>query len=328
MTDNTIDHTINILSLLDVLRKKEIAAKETFKAKAYSNVIKNIQLLGKPIYKLDDLNGIKGIGEKIHQKLEEYFSTGKMQAVENTMNNVNYEKIQLLMGIHGIGPAKAKQLVEDNNINSIEELQNSQELLNDKQKMGLKYYKHFLNRIPRKEMLVHYDILFKSIHAIDPKFEFEVTGSFRRMASTSGDIDVLITHKDDPPNVDELFKSVVDKLKLEKYICDVFAEGGKKCLAVCRLKRYKTFRRIDLLYTNKKEYPFAVLYFTGDAGFNVSMRQYCLTKGLSLSEHGIKDEQTGKLIDHEFKDEKSIFAYLGLKYVEPKYRTSNAIEPL
>lgn len=90
-----------------------------------------------------------------------------------------------------------------------------------------------------------------------------MTGSFRRVAVSSGDIDVLITRKDDCPNVEELFKSIVDRFKTEGYICDVFAEGGKKCLAVCKLKRYKTFRRIDLFYTNKKEYPFAVLYFKG-----------------------------------------------------------------
>jgi DNA polymerase/3'-5' exonuclease PolX len=148
------------------------------------------------------------------------------------------------------------------------------------------------------------------------------------MAPSSGDIDILITHTDDPENVEELFKSVIDKLKKESYITDVFAEGGKKCLAVCRLKRHKYFRRIDLLYTNKKEYPFAVLYFTGDAGFNVAMRSYCLTKGLSLSEHGLKDEKTGTFIDIGAQSEKDIFAYLGLEYVEPQDRKANAIKVL
>ena len=175
-------------------------------------------------------------------------------------------------------------------------------------------------------MDVHSDLLSKSIKSIDSNFEFQITGSYRRQAVSSGDIDILITHKDDPANVEDLFKSVVDKLKKDGYITDVFAEGGKKCLAVCRLKRYKRYRRIDLLYTNKKEYPFAVLYFTGDASFNVAMRSYCLSKGLSLSEHGLKDEQMGTFIDAGIETEKDIFAYLGLEYVEPKDRKSNAIK--
>ncbi len=324
-----MNHKENIVAFLEVLRKKEVAAKEPFKAKAYATVIKNINSLEQPIQSLDDLKDVKGIGEKIRSKLVEYFETGKVQEAQNASSDGMQEVIQELMNIHGIGPAKARSLTESDGITSIVDLENkikdNPTLLNDKQKIGLKYYKDFLQRIPRKEMLVHYELLEKVIKAIDDRFDFQVTGSFRRMAQSSGDIDVLITHKDDPSNVEELFKSVIDRVKKEGYLCDVFAEGGKKCLGVCKLKRYKTFRRIDLLYTNKKEYPFAVLYFTGDAGFNVAMRQYCINKGLSLSEHGLKDENTGKFIDYVFETEEEIFAYLGLKYVEPKDRKAEAV---
>jgi DNA polymerase beta len=232
------------------------------------------------------------------------------------------------MQIHGIGPAKAKSLVDDHNIKSIEELEGKQELLNDKQKIGLKYVYDFQERIPRKEMNIHCALLGKCIKEIDDNFDFEITGSYRRMASSSGDIDILITHTDEPDNVEQLFKKVIQTLKNKGYITDVLAEGGKKCLAVCKLKRYKRYRRIDLLYTSRKEYPFAVLYFTGDASFNVAMRAYCMTKGLSLSEHGIKDDKTGELMDIGAKTEKDIFEYVGLEYVEPKDRNGTAIKPL
>jgi len=323
-----MDFTQSILEMLEVLRKKEVAAKQPFKAKAYATVAKNIALIGTPIRTMDDLKDVKGIGDKIGKKIEELMVTGKVKEVDNANKNENTEIITNLMTVHGIGPAKAKALVEDHGIKSIEDLEQKQELLNDKQKIGLKYVRDFQERIPRKEMDVHSELLAKSIVSIDNSFEFQITGSYRRQAASSGDIDILITHKDDPANVEELFKSVVDKLKKDGYITDVFAEGGKKCLAVCRLKRYKHYRRIDLLYTNKKEYPFAVLYFTGDAGFNVAMRSYCLSKGLSLSEHGLKDETTGKFIDTDIDTEKDIFAYLGLEYVEPKDRKSNAIKEL
>lgn len=322
------DFTPAILEMLEVFRKKEVATKQPFKAKAYANVIKNISLFGKPIYTMDDLKDVKGIGEKIGQKIQELMNTGKVQAMENATKDESTDIITSLMTIHGIGPAKAKTLVEEHGILSINDLRKRTNLLNDKQLLGLKYVDDFQLRIPRKEMDAHSELLSACITSIDKSFEFQLTGSYRRMASSSGDIDILITHKDNPDNVEELFKSVVDKLKKDGYITDVFAEGGKKCLAVCRLKRHKHFRRIDLLYTNKKEYPFAVLYFTGDAGFNVAMRSYCLTKGLSLSEHGIKDEKTGEFIDIGASNEKEIFAYLGLEYVEPKDRKTNAIKVL
>ena len=323
-----MDYTKPLLEMLEVLRKKEIAMKEPFKAKAYSTVIKNITILGKPIYTMDDLKGIKGIGEKIGQKIQELFETGHVRAAEDAVNSEDTKTITSLMQVHGIGPAKAKSLVEDYNIKSIEELEGKQELLNDKQKIGLKYVRDFQERIPRKEMDVHCALLGKCINTIDDNFEFEITGSYRRMSSSSGDIDILITHKNEPENVEQLFKNVVETLKKEGYITDVFAEGGKKCLAVCKLKRYQRYRRIDLLYTSKKEYPFAVLYFTGDASFNVNMRAYCMTKGLSLSEHGIKDDKTGKFIDIDAKTEKDIFEYVGLEYVEPKDRNGTAIKSI
>lgn len=322
------DFTKAILEMLEVLRKKELGDKQPFKAKAYATASKNIMLIGKPIHSMDDLAGVKGIGEKIGKKIEELMTTGKVQAMVNANNDQNLDIIAELMTIHGIGPSKAKSLIEDHNIRSIEDLSNKPEVLNDKQKIGLKYVKDFQLRIPRKEMNAHCELLEQTIHSIDNNFEFQITGSYRRQASSSGDIDILITHKDDGNGVEGQFKKVIEKLKNDGYITDVFAEGGKKCLAVCRLKRHKHFRRIDLLYTNKKEYPFAILYFTGDAGFNVAMRAYSLTKGLSLSEHGLKDEETGEFVDAEIENEEDIFAYLGLKYIEPKDRKTNAIKEL
>lgn len=324
----TIDHKQALLDILDVLRKKEIVAKQPFKAKAYANVSKNIQLITSPITCLEDLNDVKGIGESIRLKFLEYFNTGKVNAAETAKSNVNNMSSSELMLIHGIGPAKAKSLIEEHNIKSIQDLESKPELLNDKQKIGLKYWRDFQERIPRKEMVLHEQQIRTVIQTVDPNFTFEVTGSYRRFESTSGDIDVLITHKEDLEDVEQLFANIVEKLKNVGYICDTFAEGGKKCLAVCRLKHYRKFRRIDLLYTKKREYPFAVLYFTGNAEFNVAMRVYCLTKGYSLSEHGLKDEKTGDFIETGVEDERQIFEFLGLKYVEPKDRNGNAVVPI
>lgn len=321
-----MDHTQAIIDMLEVLRKKEIAAKEPFKAKAYSTVIKNIKNLGKPILTHSDLKDVKGIGTKIGEKLEEYFKTGTMKAAENATSNPKNKIAEQLMRVHGIGPSKAMSLIDEHGITSLDDLKQKQtELLNEKQIIGLKYYQDFELRIPRTEMDVHFHFLSQCIRSIDPSFEFEITGSYRRMENSSGDIDILITHRTPPTNVEDLFRGIIKALKDAKYITDVFAEGGKKCLAVCRLKRYKHFRRIDLLFASKEEYPFALLYFTGDAQFNVNMRTYCQSKGYSLSEHGLKDEVSGNYIDTGADTERDIFAYLGLQYVEPQNRKSGAV---
>jgi DNA polymerase/3'-5' exonuclease PolX len=119
-----------------------------------------------------------------------------------------------------------------------------------------------------------------------------------------------------------MFKTVVVKLQKD-YIKDTFALGGKKCMAVCKLKRHRTFRRLDLLYTKKHEYPFALLYFTGSGQFNVNMRNIALSKGYSLSEYGMKynnGDKKGEFVEHEFVTEKDIFDFLDMEYVAPEKR--------
>ena len=71
-------------------------------------------------------------------------------------------------------------------------------ILNNKQKIGLKYYEDLLKRIPRKEMEKHDKFITEFINSIDKNDDliYEIVGSYRRNASNSGDIDVLCTTKD------------------------------------------------------------------------------------------------------------------------------------
>ena len=134
----------------------------------------------------------------------------------------------------------------------------------------------------------------------------------------------MITHPDDTIDHDLNFKKIVEVFQKDKYICDIFAQGGKKCLAVCKAKRFKHFRRIDLMMTHKNEFPFALLYFTGSGPFNVGMRNYTIEHGYSLSEYGLKclrGPREGDFVNAGFEKEEDIFAFLGLTYVKTQDRT-------
>lgn len=323
-----VDRKVEILDALQVMQKKEYADKQPFKARAYAKVIKQIQGMPGPITSMADLASVEGIGEKIQAKIEEILSTGKLHQAEEYLNQPEQKILEELLRIHAIGPAKAKELVEVHHIRTIDELQSKQHLLNDKQKMGLKYYGEFDLRIPRKEMDKHNEYIRKVFREMDGKYVVEVAGSYRRGEPTSGDIDVLITHPDHEVDHETNFAKIIDTFVKDKYITDIFAQGGKKCLAVCRAKRHKHFRRIDFLFTGKHEFPFALLYFTGSGPFNVEMRNYALEKGYSLSEYGLKctrGDRVGDYANVPFTTEKEIFDFLGLKYVEPKDRKANVL---
>lgn len=327
------DKKEELIEALDKLRKKEVANKEVWKARAYLTVIKQLKSRTDPIYSYDDLTDIKGIGKSMKIKIIELLETGNIKQLENYNANGNIKIIDDLMKIHGIGAVKAKDLVEKHNIRSIDELKQQPELLNDVQKIGIKYWEDFDKRIPRKEMEKHDEYITSLVKSIDPKLKATITGSYRRIAPDSGDIDVLLTHPDDPENYEPLFKKIVEEFRkgTDPYIKDILALGGKKCMAVCKLKRHKMYRRFDLLYTRKHEYPFALFYFTGSGEFNVKLRNHALSLGYTLSEYGLKHAKgpkKGEFVDHEFETEEDIFEFLGIKFIKPELRNPDMIDKM
>jgi DNA polymerase/3'-5' exonuclease PolX len=305
-----------IIDALEKLRKKELAAKQPFKARAYATVLGQIKVIEGPITNIDQLKHIKGVGEKILAKLQEIFDTGKLAQVQEYESDKDMQLFETLLQIHGIGPAKAKELIDKAGIKHIDELNERQDLLNDVQKKGLKYYKDTTLRIPRAEMEKHEAYIMSVIKTFGNGITASLTGSYRRQESSSGDIDCLITHCDEAT-----FKKIINEFVAKKYITDIFAQGNKKVLAVGKLKMRRHYRRIDFMLTQEQEYPFALLYFTGSGPFNVAMRNYALSQGYSLSEYGLKDAD-GKYVEGDFKTEQDIFKFLGLKYIAPEQRVN------
>lgn len=324
-----MDYKQIIIESLEKLRKKEIADKQTWKARAYAVVIKQIKAKEGTIKTMDDLKDIKGIGESIADKIKEIIETGKLKKAEEYNSNTEVQAINDLMRVHAIGPAKAKELVMNHGIKNVTDLKNNIQLLNDKQKMGLKYLEEFELRIPRKEMEKHSEYITQVIKGANNDLVVEVVGSFRRGLKDSGDIDVLITHPHDELDADELLQKLVKHMEKEKYLYDTFALGNKKYLGVCKVKYGRHFRRIDLMITKKHEFPFALLYFTGSGDFNVEMRNWCLERGLSLSEYGLKHtkgNKKGTFVDKEFHTEEEVFNYIGLRFIHPHDRKANLIK--
>jgi DNA polymerase beta len=260
---------------------------------------------------MDDVMNVGG--DKTKEKLKCIFETKKnLEEVDEFLNNSNYEILDTLQKVHGIGPAKAKDLFENKNIKSIEDLKNNIELLNNVQKMGLKYYDDIEKKIPITEMNKH-DVFLK-LHIQD--IEFVIAGSYRRKSKTSGDIDILLTG--DANNLNKVVTQLQDVGYLNKEA--VLAHGEVKYMGLCKLPKHKTFRRVDILFTEKHEYPFALLYFTGNFKFNVDMRKHALTKGYTLNEQGLYSVDTKELVDYIFNTEEDIFTFLDYKYVKPEDR--------
>jgi DNA polymerase lambda len=322
-----LDYKPIIIESLDTLRKRDVANKEPFKASAYAKVISELKAHEAPITSYEDVTAIAGIGDKISKKIKEILETGGLRAAELAKEKYNIVALDQFQNIYGVGPAKATELVAAG-ITSIEQLRDAikktPKLLNDKQKIGLKYYEDLLERIPRDEMLEHEDILHSRLPHTMEDYTCELVGSFRRQAATSGDIDVLIRipHESTEQEIAKNLTDYVNILKDFGYIEEVLALGDKKCMAICRMYGGKA-RRLDLLMTPDHEYATALLYFTGSDRFNVAFRQHALNKGYTLNEHALKPLTSDVIPSPYFATENDIFRFLGLRYIEPSQRVDS-----
>lgn len=315
-----MDKRVQIIEALDLLRRRDAAQPGgIFKARAYMNAIRALDGLGRSVVTLDDVRGVDGIGEKIFAKIGEILETGSLKAAEQVKAQGELGAYEELLACYGIGPAKARELV-DSGIKSIHDLREwiktEPGLLNDKQRIGLKYYDDLIKRIPRAEMLEHQTLLFSKLQeSVGSNLRKEIVGSFRRGAETSGDIDMLI--QGEHPEILEKF---VNSLKESGYIKAILAQGDKKCLAISALP-CGTARRLDILLTPASEYSYAVLYFTGSDKFNVAFRQAALDRGYTLNEHGMRPIRDNVVpVPAEMPTERNVFFFLRLLYVAPEKR--------
>jgi DNA polymerase/3'-5' exonuclease PolX len=329
--DKMQDYKAIILSELETMKKADIARKKPFQARAYAKAMNEISSLDKPILSVKDVEGLPGVGKKIQEKVSEILSTGSLRAAKEARAEVSLDAMDVLQKVHGIGPVKARQLIEEHNIKTLEQLRKAVKdtpgLLNDVQMMGLKYADDAELRIPRAEMVEHEAKILK---ALDKRFQGVVVGSYRRGAVDSGDIDVLLSLPNTMSEKEQgkLFLDTIKQLK-ETYIVDSLAQGPKKFLGYVRLSPDHPVRRLDLLMTPQVEFPYAILYFTGSQKFNVAFRKYALQKGYTINEHTMKPTKTDVPEPPVLKTEEDVFAFLGLKYVVPDKRVGEKdIQPV
>ncbi|PYJ86491.1 MAG: histidinol-phosphatase, partial [Verrucomicrobia bacterium] len=81
--------------------------------------------------------------------------------------------------------------------------------------------------------------------------------------------------------------------------------------------------RADLRVVGDAEFPYALMYFTGNKEHNIVMRQRAIERGLRLNEYGLfkakEETRDPKLLVH-CKTEEEIYHQLDLSYIPPELR--------
>ena len=193
------DMKAKIIAELEKLLKSYQSMGDKQRVMGYGRAISNIKGYAKPITDPKQMDEIPFIGDGIKKKVKEFMEAGKITIVETLKADPKLSVISDFEKIWGVGPVAAQKLYQKG-VRSVEELRDIQDLLTAFQKIGLKYYDDFLERIPRAMATEISNIVAKTVKSLyGTQVKVETCGSYRRGRPTCGDVDILITRTDDKP---------------------------------------------------------------------------------------------------------------------------------
>lgn len=303
MNKNIIDNFQNLIN--DLYLKKP--PNFSFKINSFK---KAINIISSFEYKItiDNINTINSLSDKIKNRIKEILVNGQLSEI--TINTNTNNDIIDLTKITGIGPSKAKQLIQNNiklkDLLDPDKYKEHSKLLTHHQKIGVLYYYDLLKKIPQN--------IIKKIETYLNTFNFDFTicGSYRRNKSSSGDIDVLV--KQNNNNLEE----IINLLSKNNFLVAHLTSNSKtKYMGICKIPNFNQYMRIDIRLVTPQQYPYATLYFTGSKNTNTLMRNKAIKLGFKLNEYGLFDKYNDII---ELKTERDIFECLNMSYLEPQDR--------
>ena len=300
-----------------------------WKPQAYRKAARTIENLQEDVEEIYNEKGIKGlleiegIGQALAEKIEEYIHTGEIKEY-NKLKKGLPKGISELLEIGGLGSKKVAVLYQKLKIKNIKELEFAikknkvAEMPGFGQKTqenilaGIQLHKHGTERMLLGEALPIARQLVSELKKLKEAQQIEIAGSLRRKKETIGDIDILISSKNPV--------KVMDKFTSLSYVKRILAKGPTKSSVYL-----SSDIQVDLRVIDPKVFGAALQYFTGSKEHNIKLRGIAQNNGYKLSEYGLFNKKTGKLVAG--KTEEEIYKKLGRQYIEPELRENyNEIE--
>lgn len=317
MNNEKIANTL--LQLADLL---EFTGANPFRLRAYRNGGRIIKELPNSIASMieaeEDLTKLDGIGKGVSEKCHELCETGKLQQMDELLEEVPKTVLDLLK-IPKLGPKKAAVLFNELNIQTLEQLQAACEAGKVRELSGFaeKTEKQILEGISiaaaanERILWADADKIVQRLreHMTECKKvkQLEFAGSYRRGKETVGDLDMLVDSTDSG--------AVMDHFGAFPEITSVIVQGDTKMSV-----RLEDEFQVDLRVVSKNSFGAALQYFTGSKDHNVLIRGRAKNMGMRVNEWGVYDTSGKKEKLVAGKTEKELYKVLDLPYFEPEIR--------
>jgi len=264
---------------------------------------------------------LPGIGKTLQEKIVALLDTGEIPSATKLKKKFPPTLIAVTR-VPGLGAKTARRLFDELEIGSLEDLKAAAEAqkIRGLKGLGPKVEEGILESLERmkdvdddaaagrlllSEVMPVAEELAAALREDPAADRVEVAGSVRRRADTCKDIDLIAT-ADDP-------KALAEALAAHPLMAAAGTPGqnGVRGLTHNGIP-------VDLRIVAPDAFGNLLQHFTGSAAHNVQLREEAVGRGLSVSEHGISETESGKV--HRCATEEQVYKRLGYSYIEPELR--------
>jgi len=259
---------------------------------------------------------LSGIGKTIEEKIVQIVEDGEITALRERKDRIPAGVISF-MRLPGLGPKTARRIWQELGVSTVEELRDAAEAerLRALPGLGPKTEENILRALAAKPAGPPRTLLGRALPFLlsvvdtlrDHPAADQVSeaGSARRRCETVRDLDIIAT-ADDPLALIDFFVAL-------PWVAEVAAQGPTKATVVSN----EGFRA-DLRVVPPECYGNLLQHFTGSKNHNVALREEAVKRGLSVSEYGVKDTESGEVFTAVTEEE--LYDYLGYQFIPPELR--------
>ena len=318
----TLPRNGELADQLDLLADlSEILEEESFKVIAYRRAAGRIRESPLPIAQLaidGKAKELPGIGKTIETKVVEVVEDGEMHALARRRGQVPGGVVDFLR-LPGVGPKTAARIWTQLGITSLDGLKGAAEegRLRDLSGMGAKSEEKILKALEagvgaepedRRLLAVALPAVRRVVAALEAhpaSIAVSEAGSVRRRRETVRDLDLIATSSDPTALIAAFCEG--------EWVSEIAARGDTKATVVGH-----DALRFDLRVVPPECYGNVLQHFTGSKDHNIALREDAQRRGLSISEYGVTDVESGEVVTHATEDE--LYEYLGYRPIPPELR--------
>jgi DNA polymerase (family X) len=298
----------------------ELEGAEGFRVVAYRRAAQRMRETAASVAELALAGRAKelpGIGKTIEEKIVQIVEDGWIHALAKREGAIPPDVV-LFMRLPGLGPKTAARIWKELGVTTLEELRAAAEgeRLRTLAGLGAKTEERVLKALaeaaeaePVRPLLGHglpaVLAVVETLRAHPGVDLVSEAGSVRRRRETFRDLDLIAT-ADDPPALTAYFTRL-------HWVAEVAAHGDTKATVVSN-----DGLRFDLRVVPPESYGNLLQHFTGSKEHNVALREDAVRRGLSVSEYGIQDVESGEVF--RTRDEAAVYERLGYQFVPPELR--------